>query len=959
MWGIGIFLTLLLIFALLSPKLINLDPIRERIQASVSSKIGGIIECQHIILSFFPRPHLEIRQVSLSIPEKAKGTLVSISVRPKIMPLLKGQVQVSELQIEGPDFHIKLPKKREATLAAIMAEAASLLAPLALKAPDLVVVMKEGGLNLSKEGKTVFSFQDIHARITLPQNRITIHLTCNSNLWEGISAAGDFDPKDLTGKGQVDLKRLKPQALTGFLFPDGGLHVAESIVDLSFGFRTDGPGAIHAQVKGAIPHLVLQQANQELTIKGKSLKGAFSLDEDKTMVSLTELSLDYPQLTLTGRFVMDPKSPRIRLELEGREVDVHTTREAALALAGDNKITRKIFDYVKGGKIPLISLETQGDLPDDLGDLQNILIKANMLEGEIFVPPVDLDLKDVKGEVVIAKGILEGKDIEARVGNSWGREGTLKLGLSTKDHQFYLDTILQADLAQTLSLARRLVKNKGSAKELDLIDDLKGNALGRLVLSKGADSFRGNLAFQNGPNVAIDIQRNQQELLVKNLSSQDEESRASLTLNIKERALGLKFSGNLTQATLNKIFIDKKSPDRWIRGDFIADIQLDQPMRSKFQGNLKGKNLVFPRVLKVPLTIDSVSLDAEKDNVKVESLVFTWGDNQLAFEGDVNVSEEALLLDVVAYADGIEWENIRKTLDKDIREKDDQQALKFWDLPVRGTVRLRSGYLKYEQFTSTPFHADISLTPGVVSAAVTNANLCGIFCPGILKATPKALSLDFQMISKKEQLDHTVMCLSDGKTKITGIFDVKGAITASGKGKELSDSLHGDIEFIAHDGRIEHNIVLARTLALLNVTEVFWGKFPDHKEGLPYNSIVAKGHLQDGKLALKEVIIDGASMTITCQGVIDLVEKEVDAKVLVAPLKTVDRIIKRVPHVRDILPRQLVSVPVKVKGDLANPKVSPLNLSEVGSHLLGVMKRTLKAPVKLRQAIIPGGIEGW
>jgi ABC-type microcin C transport system permease subunit YejE len=54
-----------------------------------------------------------------------------------------------------------------------------------------------------------------------------------------------------------------------------------------------------------------------------------------------------------------------------------------------------------------------------------------------------------------------------------------------------------------------------------------------------------------------------------------------------------------------------------------------------------------------------------------------------------------------------------------------------------------------------------------------------------------------------------------------------------------------------------------------------------------------------------------------------------------------------------------VSIPVKIKGDLENPKVSPLILSEVESNLLGVMKRTLKAPVKLMEAIIPGGIEGW
>jgi len=101
------------------------------------------------------------------------------------------------------------------------------------------------------------------------------------------------------------------------------------------------------------------------------------------------------------------------------------------------------------------------------------------------------------------------------------------------------------------------------------------------------------------------------------------------------------------------------------------------------------------------------------------------------------------------------------------------------------------------------------------------------------------------------------------------------------------------------------------------------------------------------------VLIDGSSMEIACRGDIDLIDKKLDLTVLVAPLKTVDRIVKKIPLIRAITAGTLVSIPVKVRGDLTNPKITPLAASAVGSELLGIMKRTLKLPIKVIQPVLP------
>ena len=106
-------------------------------------------------------------------------------------------------------------------------------------------------------------------------------------------------------------------------------------------------------------------------------------------------------------------------------------------------------------------------------------------------------------------------------------------------------------------------------------------------------------------------------------------------------------------------------------------------------------------------------------------------------------------------------------------------------------------------------------------------------------------------------------------------------------------------------------------------------------------------------LSLKEGILDSVSMKIIARGDWDLTNDKIDFVVLVAPLKTVDSIVGKIPLVRRIFKDSLVSIPVKVKGDLRNPQVTPLSPSAVGSEILGIMGRTLTLPFTLIEPIMP------
>ena len=213
---------------------------------------------------------------------------------------------------------------------------------------------------------------------------------------------------------------------------------------------------------------------------------------------------------------------------------------------------------------------------------------------------------------------------------------------------------------------------------------------------------------------------------------------------------------------------------------------------------------------------------------------------------------------------------------------------------------------------------------------------------------PKLTNLDKEIDTSQSEI------LLEKNRLAIGNFDLSGKLFAMSNSKEVGKVLNGNLKFNAKDGRIYRYGILAKIFALLNVTEIFRGKLPDvAKEGFAYNSIKAEGKIENGKFMFKEFVIDGSSMTIVCEGYIDLIREKMDLVVLVAPFKTVDYIIKHIPLVNHILGGKLVSIPFRVKGNPADPDVIPLSPTAIGAGVFGILKRTLQLPIKIFQPILP------
>lgn len=1222
---------LLALAILLAPRFIHLEQIGKGIQADFSKKTGGELKYNRLTLSVFPRPQVKAYQLHFITKKDISGNFESLAVYPRIFPLLRGKIKIARLRLYKPSVTIRLPGPRKKTkkkaknfeISALKEKIASFVNFLAVKVPGMNVQVKDGKLELSCDRQFHLAFLNIKADIAFPPDKMKVNLSCTSRACDRITLAGWFNPKKFRSKGQLILDHLRPQLFSKCLFPRNSYRIGKSNLNLNISFRTDGIKNLHAEVLSLDDRLILHRKKEMLVLLGRYLNGRIEVQGRKTSIFLDRANLTHPLLKLSGKLVLDETQSTasqhgrnkhsvatkndknmdrgisehqgcistVSLDIEGKNIDVPSTRKTVLTLAGNNHTLHEIFGIVKGGKVPHITFQTSGNSLKDLKKTKNIVIKGHMLEGEIFIPDVNFDLTDVNGDATISNGILYGKHLVARLGKSRGDGGKLKVGLTGKNKPFHLDILLDADLTQLPHILKQVVHNGSFIREINLVDNLKGTATGKLILGESLNSikpevevsklnlsahykrvpfpfkisggqffyrgsevgvkdldvnygqshfsqlsagfnwnkvpsltidscrasvfldeifpwlksfekfpepfanmeeikgkirltstkfkgplfapedwnfqlegqvenlavksalfrdnvkvssggfkitpervsfsnaktsfldasldlsgtltrymqldretdltfqgnlqsqflkwisnrihfpqslylrpplvvstahfvqkegamtsFTGNIVSYTGPELKMDILKTPGETVINDLRIYDreEESEACFSFRFRKKAFSIGYHGKLAGSTLNKLFAWGENQNGGMKGDFNAEITLDQPSESYARGSLTAEHITLPRTRFGNWEIENVSLDGKENTIHVNPARITWQDIPMTLHGDVNLSEKGLLLNLGASADNLDWAEIDRIVRENVEKQNDNKTVGLWDIPILGRVSMDLQHFKYGTFTWSPFQANISFGMDTIDIEATRADLCGISTPGKLEIKPANLSLDCNLVAKKQDLNRTLNCLSEKEIRTTGTYNLKAKIHGEGTGETFSDSLQGETEFISRDGRIYQLGLLSKILAIVNVGEIVLGKLPDlDKEGFSYKSIKARGTIKNGKLTLKKAIIDGSSMDIVCDGDIDLTEKKVDLVVLVAPLKTADRIIKRIPIVSHITRGMLVSIPVKVQGDLQDPDVTPLSPTAVGSELLGVMKRIVNAPIHLIKPILP------
>ncbi len=187
---------------------------------------------------------------------------------------------------------------------------------------------------------------------------------------------------------------------------------------------------------------------------------------------------------------------------------------------------------------------------------------------------------------------------------------------------------------------------------------------------------------------------------------------------------------------------------------------------------------------------------------------------------------------------------------------------------------------------------------------------------------------------------------------ITGTLTAQGDITAKGNtAQEWKQSALGNVRFHLVDGTLKRFSVLSKVFSLLNVSQLLKLQLPDMVSGgMPYSEINASFAIRDGVVATNDLFIDSDAMNISLIGNINLARDDIDMRIGVKPLQTVDKVVSHLPVVGWILTgrdKALVTAYFEAKGKLSDPTVNAVPVKSLTKGVFDIFKRVFQLPVKL------------
>jgi hypothetical protein len=464
--------------------------------------------------------------------------------------------------------------------------------------------------------------------------------------------------------------------------------------------------------------------------------------------------------------------------------------------------------------------------------------------------------------------------------------------------------------------------------------------------------FDGRLIFGQGTRVSVSMTKTPDELSVHEITIKDRNSDVTAGIMLNKKTIDITFKGILTSNTIDIIFMNSMFSNAALQGDFRTHIIFKYPKQSTAEGILQGTNLFIPWGRDIPLVLQNIDLKAQGKSLIVNNIQLLLDEKKFTGMGTIHTSPSWFIVDIDLSSDRIDWETVQSIIQATDYEDNNDNAGLMENVPVRGTLRIRSDFLTYRQFTLEPFHADVSFDGDTVHMKTKKAALCGISTTLNLNITDQGAELDIVLSAKNLQFKPTVACLTEKRADITGTFEMQAHLKAKGTIDDIANTLNGSFTMTAKNGKILKSQSLDKTLDLLNETENFKGRFPDlDKEIISYHSLTIRGRLQEHRLEVAEGILDAQSLIIFFRGQLELYKRTLDLNVLVSPFKTVHRIVRKIPILGYIVSGNLVSIPVKIQGDIKDPEVTFLSPSVIGSEFLGIIERIIKLPITLIEPV--------
>jgi len=256
-------------------------------------------------------------------------------------------------------------------------------------------------------------------------------------------------------------------------------------------------------------------------------------------------------------------------------------------------------------------------------------------------------------------------------------------------------------------------------------------------------------------------------------------------------------------------------------------------------------------------------------------------------------------------------------------------------------------------------HGDLQLAPDRISRTeIFSAKLCGLDFKGFWYSDDN-LGQKFELFTDPNetlQLENVLPCLGVQQDIIEGEFSLQANLL-----KEAKNWYGGNIYIKSSQGRILRLKTLARIFKVVNITDLFEEKLEaTGNRGFPFSQMDIDTHIDANNLIIDRAIIMGEGLNLYARGEIHLDDYDTDLTLLIAPFKTFDTIISKVPIIGQPVMGEYgsrVSIPVAVKGPIADPAIMPMHPEAIGDAVLNLVKDTFMLPYNILKPLEKSGEE--
>ena len=272
---------LLFAAALLLPRIVDSQAARERIRAFLLTRTNGNVAIENIDLAWLPRPVVVVRGASLAFADKVSGKIQSIEVYPSLLGLLKGQVDISRVEVASPALSVRLPEWAEEpfNIDEIEANIRALIDSFATEIPGMIVGVKGGSVEVRIGDRPPLMITELRGRLVAPPGAIKLQFSSRANVFDSLRVEGGISGGTLVTNGRIDVENLRLRESMAAVLLRPPEYIESGNVNLHVGLTSTGLKKIKTEIDATLPSLALVRRNKNAVIEALTFKAVISRDD--------------------------------------------------------------------------------------------------------------------------------------------------------------------------------------------------------------------------------------------------------------------------------------------------------------------------------------------------------------------------------------------------------------------------------------------------------------------------------------------------------------------------------------------------------------------------------------------------------------------------------------------------------------------------------------------------------